>query len=253
MRPSKFKPKRKQDKKAEALSRLKNRWESEHEGKEWDAESEPVITPMLKSVGIPEIIEAIRMHDDEDARSFIEVYDSCTKTDRSFLRIEDIAFASGVGSLRLAEVAQTAMFLSGQMRTKMLLSSAMPKVMESTIKAATDEVPITAYNSETGSNEVVGKTNGDVKAMEMFHKMSGMMPLPKGAQIAIQNNFGQDEQEKQEGTTSSHQIWKTPEERLREIQDMTEPKRLPSPDSRPITIGGKIDHLQEETIEMLKE
>ena len=55
-----------------------------------------------------------------------------------------IAFAAGIGSLRLAEVAQTALFLYGTMKTKMLLSSAMPKVMKATIKAATDEVPITA-------------------------------------------------------------------------------------------------------------
>lgn len=247
MPPSKFKPKLARSPSAEALARLRSHWQADHEDDEWKADSEPIITPMLKSVGLPSILTALRMHDDEDAKAFIDLYDSLSKTDRARLRIEDIAFASGVGSLRLAEVAQTAMFLYGQMRTKMLLSNAMPKVMKSTIKAATDEVPITAMVD--GVNLVVGHSNGDTRAMEMFHKMSGMMPLPKGAQIAIQNNFGQDDSDKPVLVSG----WKTPEERLREIQDMTEPKRLPTPGANPITIGGHIDHMQNETVEMLRE
>lgn len=249
MPPSKFKSKTARSPSTEALARLKGRWQSDHEDDEWTAQTEPIITPMLKSVegGLRAILTALRMHDDDDAKAFLEVYDSLSKTDRARLRIEDITFASGVGSLRLAEVAQTAMFLYGQMKTKMLLSSAMPKVMRSTIKAATDEVPITAIKD--GAEVVVGHSNGDTKAMEMFHKMSGMMPLPKGAQIAIQNNFGQNESDKPVLTPG----WKTPEERLREIQDMTEPKRLPSPPAEPNAIGGHIDHMQAETVEMLRE
>ena len=247
MPPLKFKPKRRQNKKAEALARLRQRWQQEHENEEWNAKSEPAITPMLKAVegGIPKVLEALRMHDDDDARTFLEAWDQCTKTDRRYLRVEDAAFASGVGSLRLAEVAQTALFLYGQMTTKMLLSSAMPKVMKSTIKAATDEVPITAMVD--GINLVVGKTNGDVRAMEMFHKMSGMMPLPKGAQIAIQNNFGEDREK-----PALAAGWKDADQRLREFQELTEPKRLPSPETAPVAIGGHIDHLQEETINILR-
>ena len=123
------------------------------------------------------------------------------------------------------------------MKTKMLLSSAMPKVMKATIKAATDEVPITADTME--GRIVVGHSNGDIKAMEMFHKMSGLMPLPKGAQIAIQNNFGDKEDDKPSG-----QGWRAPEDRLREFHDMTEPKRLPSPAAPPVTLGGHIDRMQ---------
>ena len=145
MRPRTFHPKLKRSKKTEALSRLKILWEEENEG-EFDPSLEPKITPMLRSVpgGFRAVMEALRMHNDEDARKFIRLYDSRTASDRENLRIEDIAFASGVGSLRLAEVAQTALFLYGPDETKMLLSSAMPKVMKSTIKAATDEVPIIA-------------------------------------------------------------------------------------------------------------
>ena len=246
MPPSKFKPKKKRDRKAEAIARLRRSWMNDHEDEEWEPEKEPVITPMLKSVGLGRVIDALRMHEDEDARAFLRAWDGCNATDRKYLRVEDIAFASGVSSLRLAEIAQTALFLYAQMQTKMLVSSSMHKVMRSTIKAATDEVPIVA--DTLAGRIVVGKTNGDVKAMEMFHKMSGMMPLPKGAQIAIQNNFG--DKDDAPVLTSG---WKTPEERLREIQDMTEPKRLPSPPAEPISIGGRIDHLQAETIEMLRD
>jgi hypothetical protein len=252
MPPKKFKPKKKRNRKEEALARLKASWQKDNPDEEWEAESEPVITPLLKSVegGIPRVIEALRAHDDDDAAAFIAVHDSLTLSDRSCLTLEAIAFASGIGSLRLAEVAQTALFLYASMQTKLLISSSMPKVAKSIVKAATDEVPITAYNSETGTNEVVGKTNGDVKAMELFGKMSGMVPIPKGAQIAIQNNF--DGGEKQEKPALTGGAWKDSGERLREFHDMTEPKRLPSPVAPPINIGGRIDHMQAETAEILR-
>lgn len=248
MPPAKFKTKRKQDHKAEALVRLRAHWEAENEG-DFEPAGEPTITPMLKSVpgGVRAVMEAMRAHGEEDARTFIQFYDSLTKIDRASLSLESIAYACGIGALRLAEVAQTALFLYGQMKTKMLLSSAMPKVMRSTIKAATDEVPITALVPGAG-NIVVGHTNGDVKAMEMFHKMSGMMPLPKGAQIAIQNNFGETEAEKPASAG-----WRPPEERLREFQEMTEPKRLPSPPAEPFPLGSHVDQMQAETVEMLRE
>ena len=248
MPPSKFKPKRKRDPKSEALARLRAHWEKEHETAAWEPQNEPVVSPVFRSVegGAARVVEALRLHNDEDAKAFIETFDRCTATDRSFLSLESIAFAAGIGSLRLAEVAQTALFLHGQMKTKMLLSSAMPKVMRSTIKAATDEVPIVA--DTLGGRVVVGKTNGDVRAMEMFHKMSGMMPLPKGAQIAIQNNFGEKDDGVPRGTLLP---WKDADERLREFHEITEPKRLPSPEAKPVLIGGHIDHMQAETVEIL--
>ena len=248
MPPIKFKPKRKQDKKAEALVRLRRRWEKEHEDEDWEPEKEPIITPMLKGVegGIRHVLEALRAHDDDDAQAFMLLYMGLTASDKKAVPLEAIAFAAGIGSLRLAEVAQTALFLYGTMKTKMLLSSAMPRVMKATIKAATDEVPITADTME--GRIVVGHSNGDIKAMEMFHKMSGLMPLPKGAQIAIQNNFGDKEDDKPSG-----QGWRAPEDRLREFHDMTEPKRLPSPAAPPVTLGGHIDQMQSETVEIMAE
>lgn len=251
MPPKVFKPKQKRSRSAEALSRLRHRWEKDHEDEEWEADKEPVVTPMFKAIegGLPLVIDALRAHDDDDAKTFMSFYDSLSKSDRKMLRVEDIAYGVGLSSLRLAEIAQTAVFLYASMQTKFLISSSMVKVTRSIVKAATDEVPITAYNGQTGLQEVVGKTNGDVKAMELFGRISGIAPVPKGAQIAIQNNFGRDEQEK---PALNAPLWKTSEERLREIQDMTEPKRLPSPVAPPIAIGGHIDHLQEETAQIIR-
>lgn len=250
MRSKIFKVPAKRDRKAEALTRLRERWERENDGEPWEPEKEPVVAPMFASVegGRQQVIAALAAHDDPDARAFVDVYEQCNQTDRKYLPLEAIAHAAGIGSLRLAEVAQTALYLYCSAQTKFLISSSMVKVTKSIVKAATDEVPITAYNSQTGMQEVVGKTNGDVKAMELFGRISGIAPVPKGATIAIQNNYG-DKPDEDKPTQHS---WKTAEERLREIQDATEPKRLPTPVGAPINIGGHIDRLQEQTVEMLR-
>lgn len=252
--PKKFPVKRKQTAdqfRKDALRRLRDRWEGDHEGEEWEPGKEPVVTPMLRAVdgGISRVIEALRAHDDDDAKAFLDLYDSNSATDRKHLSLESIAYTAGIGSLRLVEIAQTALFLHASIETKMLISSNMPKVTRSIIKAATDEVPITAWNSIAGINEVVGRTNGDVKAMELFGRISGIAPVPKGATIAIQNNYGKNDESDQ---ATKAPLWRSSEDRLREIQDLTEPKRLPSPESSPIPLGGHIDHMQAQTVEILR-
>lgn len=230
MPPKKFKPKQKRDRKAEALTRLKNRWEEDHEGEDWEPEAEPTITHLLKAAtgGLPAVLAALGTYDNDEAQGFIALYDSLTPSDRKSLTIEQIAYASGIGSIRLAGLVTEALLAFGDMQTKILVGSSMAKVMKATVKAATDEVPIVADTME--GRIVVGKTNGDVKAMEMFHKMSGMMPLPKGAQIAIQNNFGEREERKSE--PESH-TWKYPEDRLKEIVAVVSPnKSLPAPEEK---------------------
>jgi hypothetical protein len=230
MNPNKFKPKQKDFSKTArgkvALERLKARWRLDSEDGEWEPESEPIVTPMLKAVpgGITFCIEALRAHDEDDSRQFLETWDACTRTDRALLRIEDIAHASGIGSLRLAEIAQTALFLYGDRQAQMILSASMPKVIRSTVKAATDEVPITATSIVDGEfiTKVVGKTNGDTRAMEMLLKSRGILPIPKGSQIAIQVN-NPDREDKQ--PESGHE-WKYPEDRLKEITAITNPKQL---------------------------
>lgn len=251
MPPARFKVRKKRSRKAEALERLRRLWEQNHPDETWSPESQPLIAPMLASIdgGEKRAVSALRMHDDRDARCFLETLDSLSPTDRKHVPIEAVAFASGIGSLRLAEIMQTALYLYASMETKLLISSAMRKVTDSIIKAATDHVPITARNPLTGDDEVVGKSNGDIKAMELFGKMSGIVPVPKGAQIAIQNIFS----EKDHDDSSPLPSWRSAEERLKEFQDITEPRRLPSPQTTPMSIGGHIDHLQEETVGFLRD
>jgi hypothetical protein len=250
MRPKLFKTPKKRDRKAEALTRLRERWEKENPDEPFEPEKEPNVTIMFRYVdgGMESVINALRTHDDDDARAFLEVYDGLNTTDARLVPVEAVAHVAGIGSLRLAEIAQTALYLYCSAQTKFLISSSMVKVTKSIVKAATDEVPITAYNSSTGMQEVVGKTNGDVKAMELFGRISGIAPVPKGATIAIQNNYGGEKEEEKPSLG-----WKTAEDRLREIQDATEPKRLPSPVAPPINIGGHIDHMQAQTVEILRE
>lgn len=221
----------------EALRRLRASWEVENTDAEWKPEKEPVITPMLKAAsgGLDAVLSALRSYAHDDAQKFIHLYDDAPKRDRKVLPIETFAFASGIGSIRLAGLAAEAIVSTGHTQTQILMGSAMHKVMRSTIKAATDEVPITA--EVNGVSMVVGKTNGDTRAQEMFHKMTGMMPIPKGSQIAIQNvyrgAYGQGEAE------APTQGWRSPDERLREIYAITEQKQIEAPKEIPSIITGR--------------
>ncbi len=232
MQAKKFKPKRQQSQstmRRDALRRLKERWMEDNDGEEWEPEKEPVVSPMFKAVdgGIGHVLEALRAHEEDDARAFIETYERCSATDVRHLPLEYIAFAAGIGSLRLAELAQTAIFLYDGMKTKMLLASGLPSIVSRSIQMA--------------------KTPKGVYDREMMLKAGGVLPVPKGAQIAIQNVYG----DKEEAPVAAP-AWRQPEDLLREIHDATEPKRLPSPAGAPINIGGQLDHMQEETIHIVR-
>lgn len=185
-----------------ALARLQSLWKLENVNGEWEAETEPVITPMLKSVdgGIEHCIHALRAHDDEDARTFLDFWDGITATDRKSLTLEEICFASGVGSLRLAEVTQTALFLYGNMQTQMMLAAGLPAVVATSLKQA--------------------KTVKGYCDREWMLKAGKILPIPKGAQTAIQINAGEVREERTEGE------WKYPEDRLKEIVSVLNPKQL---------------------------
>ncbi len=207
MPPAKFKPAR--DKSAaalrkKALERLQNRWNLDNEDGEWEPQTEPVITPMLQAVegGVEHCITALRAHEDEDAQAFVEMWDECTKTDRMHLKLEEIAHAAGVGSLRLAEVVNTALFLYGNMQVQMMLAAGMPSVVARSMRQA--------------------KTAKGYADREWMLKAGKILPIPKGAQTAIQINAPVAETKQLEGGHT----WKYPEDRLKEIVAVTNPKQL---------------------------
>lgn len=171
----------------------------------WEPETEPIITPMLKSVdgGVEHCVQALRAHDDEDARAFLEMWDRCTQTDRKHLSVEEIAHAAGVGSLRLAEVTQTALFLYGNMQTQMMLSAGLPAVVATSLKNA--------------------KKMKGYADREWMLKAGKILPIPKGAQTAIQINAGEARETKE--LEGGHE-WKYPEDRTKQIMAVVNPKQL---------------------------
>jgi hypothetical protein len=188
-----------------ALERLKANWMLMQPHATWQAELEPRITPMLNSVdgGIAHCVEALRAHDEDDARLFLGVWDRCSATDRKYLKVEEIAHAAGVGALRLAEVVQTALFLYGNMQTQMMLAAGLPQIVSRSIRQA--------------------KTAKGLADREWMLKAGKILPIPKGAQIAIQNNMLPSRETPQLEPSYG---WKYPEQRLKEIAAITNPKLL---------------------------
>jgi hypothetical protein len=208
--------------KAAALRRLKAAWQVENSESEWEPEKEPSIKSIFECAegGTSSVLDALRAYSNDEAQEFIRLYDSATERDQKIIPIEAFAFASGVGSVRLAGLAAEALVSQGHTQTQILMGSAMHKVMRSTIKAATDQLPIVA------DDQIVGYTNGDTRAQEMFHKMTGMMPIPKGSQIAIQNVYKGAEKDEVEQAGGG---WRGPDERLREIYEVVDAKQLEAP------------------------
>jgi len=131
-------------------------------------------------------VQALRSDDSEEAQGFIEKYDSIAGSDRSRLGLEEIFTSCGITARRFIEVLTGALMQQCQDVTKMMVAVAQPKVIQATIKAAIDQVPIVA--DVDGERIVVGHTNGDTKAMEIFHKATGFLPTPKGSNTTINLN-----------------------------------------------------------------
>jgi hypothetical protein len=168
-------------------------------------------------------IEALRGDDSENAKLFIAKYDSITESDRRRLTIENIFTAAGLTAREFVEVVTGALMQQGEDTSRMIVAMAKPKVMESTIKAATDCVPITDREGE-----IVGYSNGDVKAQELFHKITGAIQMPKGSTTNIYANQanqtvvqGRDDEDDSEELPSMDSY-------LMELQDVIRPQ-LPAP------------------------
>ena len=150
----------------------------------------PDLTARIKA-GVGSIAKAIEVLSEDDSwesRAFMERYCSVPISDRSRLKLEEFVAAADITPRRFVELVTGALMQQCQDITKMMVAVAQPKVIQATIKAATDQVPITAYDPELECMRVVGYTNGDTKAMEIFHKATGFLPTPKGANTTINLN-----------------------------------------------------------------
>lgn len=196
-------------------------------------EGVPRVTDRIKAGAgsISSAIEALRGDDSPDAQSFIGIYDSLSKSDQRRLTLEDVFTAAGLSARRFVEVVTGALMQQSADVTKMMISVAQPKVAKSLIKAATDSVPIVCQGL------VVGRTNGDVKAMEIFGKISGMVPVPKGAQNTINIQQLNQGDTREEIDSEEVEVPGSMDEFLMEMQEVLRPKQLDAPPDNSIPMN----------------
>ena len=149
------------------------------------------ITPSLTEAGLSfdRVIEILEGDGDEDSIAFLTRWRKIAKSDRKYLTIEEVCIASGLTTRRLWEVISGAVLEQSQDIVKVRLAHSQASVVAAAVKAATDSLPITA--DVGGKRVVVGWSNGDVKAMEVVSKWTGLMPTPKGSTTNILLGGGQ--------------------------------------------------------------
>lgn len=184
----------------------------------------PIVTDrLLQGAGSPSaVINVLKGDDSDDARAFMRVYLSIPEEVRYRLSLEEIFTAAGLTGRRFIEVVTGAMMQQAQDISRMMIAVAQPKVSAALVRAATEERPI--FNRK---GEEIGTSGPDMKAIEIFGKMSGMMPTPKGSQTIInmqQLNQGGES----ESSTTHSAILEPMDDFLKELQPVVRPE-LPAP------------------------
>src|SRR5262249_19553772 len=105
------------------------------------------------------VIITLRADDSEEARSLIEAFDSLNGTQQGRVSFEELFTAAGLTSRRFVEVVTGALMQQAQDVSRMMIAVAQPKVSKQLIAQATKRKP-------------------DLKAIELFGKMSNMLPTP---------------------------------------------------------------------------
>ena len=135
----------------------------------------PSITKrVVSAVGsTEEAIDLLAGDDSPDSIKFTQKWNSLGMSDRKWLHLEDVIVAAGLTTRRFIELIAGANSDHSDFIFKTLANTKRQKVLESTIKAATDEIPIMDKEGE-----VIGATNGDVRAMELFFKLTKDIQTP---------------------------------------------------------------------------
>ncbi len=131
---------------------------------EKDIADVPEVTPYVKKGlgSVKEAITLIRSDDAPDSRKFIRKWDSLSAFDQKHARLEYVVTAAGLTTRRFMELLAGTSFDNA----KMFAALSQLRVLHSTVKAAT-------------------AAKGDVKAMEIFHKITGALPTPKGSSFIV--------------------------------------------------------------------
>lgn len=202
-----------------------------------------VTSRIVRAVGSVDLaIEALRGDPTEEAQKFISRYDGLSKSDRKRLTLEEIFTAEEITARRFIEIVTGALMDQCGDVTKMMVAVAQPKVTEAIVKAATDRVPIVA---DVGSARiVVGHTNGDTKAMEIFGKMSGLLPTPKGSTTTVNVNQTNQTAQLNSGDDSCEPP-QSADDFLMELQDVVRPKQLQAPPTSVLPVNApEVDYLE---------
>ena len=163
------------------------------------------------------IFEALSCDDSPEAIAFMEVYRSFSEAERDNFTIEELFLLAGMNARRFGEVLIGALMQQGADASRLLIAAAMPNVSETLIQAATERQPIM-----DNKGNLVGYANPDMKAIEIFGKISRMLPMPKGSSTVI--NIGQPEDGEVEGSAELQSV----DDFLMELQSVTR-NQLPAP------------------------
>ncbi len=188
---------------------------------EADVANVPRITSRVReAVGtVKSAIRILKGDDALDSIAFMTKWNSLSAKDQARVRLEDVIVAAGLTPRRFMELLAGASMDHSAIVSKLIVSHNQPKVLKATVKAAIDSVPI--MGMVNGESVQVGSTNGDVKAMEMFHKITGALPTPKGANFTFnqQINKGEDQPKQQTPLESMDSF-------LLELDEVRKPKQL---------------------------
>lgn len=98
----------------------------------------PRITHILDHAegGLPTVVAALRLSDDDDARKFLDRYDAVSDSDRKYLVVEEIAVAAEVSPKRLLEIAVSALVEDSRSSGAIIAATYHPRVIRKTAEAA---------------------------------------------------------------------------------------------------------------------
>ena len=164
------------------------------------------------------ILDALSCDDSPEAIAFMEVYRSFSEAERDNFTVEELFLLAGMTARRFGEVLIGALMQQGADASRLLIAAAMPNVSETLIQAATERQPIM-----DNKGNLVGYANPDMKAIEMFGKISRMLPMPKGSSTVI--NIGQPEGGEDEGTAELEPM----DDFLMELSQSVTRNQLPAP------------------------
>lgn len=192
-----------------------------------DMEGVPSISRRVKDAygSIRAAVELLEGDDAPDSMKFMAKWNGMAKADQRDCAIEDVIIASGLTTRRFLELCAGAMSDHDDYALMVSKSRRKLRVLDSAFKAATDEVPITATDMETGEIKVIGHTNADVKAMELFFKLTGDIKPSGGAVVNLNSN----NQTANITAAPDRAPLQTMDSWLLEIDDIRKPRQLNAP------------------------